>query len=234
MTTNWTCRTSQTHSGKETTISRHIQTHACKQGGFARESGWGAKRINGKRQMSKVILNSIFKYDTIYNFCVMRCKPDGWKRVCESARKKLRMCDAKKKNGKNSNKQMERMREWNSDESECKWKEWARETEMLKFFLCSSFEKLGSCYCHCCCCCWAVLLCECRVYIMHLFVPRMVSKTSKKRFICAFMLLNYIFPRRFAYFALLFFAVRRRRHRRPCFSLVMPLLLVGIIVAVCW
>lgn len=59
-----------------------------------------------------------------------------------------------------------------------------------------SLEKLGSCYC-----CW---LCA---NIMHLFVPLTVSKTSKKRFICAFMLLNYIFPRRFAYFALLFLVV---------------------------
>lgn len=57
----------------------------------------------------------------------------------------------------------------------------------------NKFEKLGSCYCR-----W---LCA---KIMHLFVPATVSKTSKKRFICAFMLLNYIFPRRFAYFALLF------------------------------
>lgn len=46
---------------------------------------------------------------------------------------------------------------------------------------------------------------------MHLFVPLTVSETSKKRFICAFMLLNYIFPRRFAYFALLFLSL-------ACFS----------------
>lgn len=150
-----------------------------------------------------------------------------WWQEVEKARgnkqmKKRKDGIAKRMNGKVAKSgHMTKIQSERTSHRDCEMCKTTREKDgnSVVFFFCSNFEKLGSCYC----CCWAVLLANICTHIMHLFVPRTVSKTSKKRFICAFMLLNYIFPRRFAYFALLFFLCRchchRRRHRRSYFSL---------------